>query len=247
MPTRSPIYVHDSESESEHQPAAKRQKIVASSSTMSEEAFVKRHCKASTLKGRKRFSADLDALKAEVKGKSLTLHGFHVKGASTIVRNSDTVYLTLEPTDINNGDDEGAVELSLHAPSGSKLALTLLVSDTSEYPRQHTFFAYASETPDDLTGVDESISAINDLGSKPIAHVIERVCLMLTAGGGTILADIDMGSDTATDEEEEDEDYEPYDAFDDIKSSSHASGLGAKVLERLQRCVSSTHTPAHID
>lgn len=145
----------------------------------------------------------------------------------------------LSSTDVKPGDDEGAVEVSLRKdPAGPILVLNLLVSDTSEYPRHHNFFAYALDAPADLDGVEDTVSAIADLTPSTIACVVERTCLMLVAGSGAVLANADSGGEEDDDEEEgDDDDYEAYDAFDEIKPTGKSSGLGAKVMERLQRSV----------
>lgn len=183
--------------------------------------------KNSTLKGRKRFNADLNDLKGEAKT-GLFVHGLVIK--STYICSVSllfTLYAGAGP-----GDDEGVFEVVITKPTGEHvLALNLLVSDTADYPKSHSFFSYSpdSDLPSKVDGV------VQDIASAPsltIGGIVMRICTQLAKVLGILV--VHHESQEADADEESDDDYEPFDDFDGI---GHGSGnVSSTQMPNLQKC-----------
>lgn len=109
-------------------------------------------------RGRRRFASDVRALRLQI---SATLSG-------------DGKEIPIVVVDIEDGDDDGTLELTLSSKGGEEVAkLTLLISDTTEYPDSHTFYAFSSgASPAPL----EAINAIPELGAVTLHAVVLQIC-----------------------------------------------------------------------
>ncbi|TRM66799.1 hypothetical protein BD626DRAFT_483861 [Schizophyllum amplum] len=234
-PDPNVIIVHDSDSElDDPNPPSKRQKTTADAPTSSTSAmnnasgskakFETMSIANATLKGRKRFSADLQDMKrAATEG--LVVKGLRVK--------------TLRP-----GDDEGSIELSILEERGGKtvLNLNLLISDTSDYPKAHSFFSYCPDgDPPDL--FRDVLDNLSNASSRPIATTIERLLTQLANAASPSNA-----SDDEDDAEDDDEDsVVDYDAYDFEMPTASTSADKRQQMLALQHdfleCVASGYTP----
>lgn len=119
------------------------------------------------------------------------------------------------------------------------LSLSLLVSDTSEYPKSHTFFSYAldSNVPSKIQEI------IEDIASQPprtICDAVMKLCGKLAVAVGictteppTQHQDVEMEDD----DEGSDDDYEAFDAYEDFGSGSGSSANSRIKFPRLQQSV----------
>ncbi|KAF9222234.1 hypothetical protein BS17DRAFT_881328 [Gyrodon lividus] len=128
------------------------------------------------LKGRKRFVADLAELKAHPELISHT-----TKWSFKNVR---------------SGDEEGSVEIVLINIIEEKTQIvSLLVSDTSEYPNSHTYFGYSQDAavlePD--ADVAKVIDRLPDKAGRALRDVAEFFVIELSRGDCDV--DEDGGDD----------------------------------------------------
>ncbi len=78
------------------------------------------------LKGRKRFNADFEDMKEEIKRAPLCLHGLRIKSKSVLPALSAPLTII---TGFRAGDDEGAIEIAVEEIMSSEvLNINLLVS-----------------------------------------------------------------------------------------------------------------------
>ncbi|RDB28698.1 hypothetical protein Hypma_015532 [Hypsizygus marmoreus] len=198
------IVVHGSDSEPEliqTEPAHKRHKSMRGSDRDQHavmNAEMARHGSKTTeknahLKGRRRYNADLEDLKEEYRD-GLGYQGYRIKKFRV-------------------GDDEGSIELGICNSHGNDvLGLILLVSDTSDYPKSHSFFSYSNDAdlPPHVLNIVESISS---WPSQTIWQTVQKVLTSLARPNDIVLSpqsqdeDIDM-------EDDESSDYEAFDEFD---------------------------------
>ncbi|OCH92005.1 hypothetical protein OBBRIDRAFT_791754 [Obba rivulosa] len=152
------------------------------------------------MKGRKRFTADLDLLKGECKG------GWNVRG--------------LRIDGLQAGDDEGSFECSILRADESRLAsLGFLVSDTSEYPTNHQYFCFSQEA-DVPPRVMDIIQGLHEDSSKPMDEMLKKLLTRLS------IADKSSDSQDETDIEDEfetDDDMGMY-----VGESDDESGIDTK-------------------
>ncbi|KAH7886667.1 hypothetical protein F5I97DRAFT_2017525 [Phlebopus sp. FC_14] len=161
-------------------------------------------------RGRKRYIADLNELKANPEALSNT--------TLWSVKN------------VRSGDDEGTFELDLvESETSVKQSISLLVSgeflylDTSEYPFNHTFFGYSLETGRLDLHVARIIDKLTDKAACTLRDVVEF-----------IVAELSRSDDS------EDEKGEEEDQMDDIdfEDESFFQGVTSKrgiQLGRLKR------------
>ncbi|KII84929.1 hypothetical protein PLICRDRAFT_116954 [Plicaturopsis crispa FD-325 SS-3] len=174
--------------------------------------------KNATLKGRKRFTADLkDAVEA-------CTRGFE--------------YRQLQVTKLRSGDDEGCIEFEVRQESKRVVSVNLLVSDTSEYPDHHTFFAYSPDA--DLPAkIQDLVEAISSEPPRPIEDTVEK---FLHSVSKVTNPDTHTKQELRThqlDDEEsdgaDDDDDGAYEAYDDLDYFAGPSSKSMLQLPRLQR------------
>ncbi|KIY49649.1 hypothetical protein FISHEDRAFT_65102 [Fistulina hepatica ATCC 64428] len=150
------------------------------------------------LKGRKRFNADLKDLSEQ---RDLVLNGFRLM-------------------EICRDDDEGAIVLMLadvihkHA-----LSLHIIVTDTSDYPREHNLVSYSDDAlPPRLL---EVVEGLNSESPRPLAAMLLKLTQTLASAvkpKPTFAAPVDSDdSDVAV--EDDDEIEVMYDSDDDDPSA----------------------------
>ncbi|KAF8880314.1 hypothetical protein BD779DRAFT_1549574 [Infundibulicybe gibba] len=148
--------------------------------------------KNSHLKGRKRFAADL----ADVK--EICKKGFHVQ--------------SLHVKDLRSGDDEGAIEFTIFNEEGSPaVSVSLLASDTSDYPQSHSWFCYSSDS-DPPTYVVQVLETATSGPSQTLHETLEKLLATLSgaisSGGSQQTQDMDTESDNS------DGDYDQFDEYE---------------------------------
>ncbi|KAF5342715.1 hypothetical protein D9758_015872 [Tetrapyrgos nigripes] len=168
--------------------------------------------KNATLKGRKRFGADLGLLK-DACGTGTGIVGYGFKVAK-----------------IRPGDDDGSVELVINAlgaedqPQPEVLAVSVLVSDTSDYPKSHSYFSYSLSSTDTPPAVQKVIDSISENGNgKPLPDLVEKTLkdlsksLNKSSGSGSCSAEaITVDSDDDGEDDLSDGgDTEPEEYFDE--------------------------------
>ncbi|OSC99575.1 hypothetical protein PYCCODRAFT_1446686 [Trametes coccinea BRFM310] len=174
-------------------------------------------------RGRKRFAFDL---KNAIQSVS---QGVEVRG----VRLSVTLISFLA---VSLGDEDGSFDCLISQVDGPfKAALTILVSDASEYPSDHTFFCSShQELPSEILAITESVY---EEGSATIqallVRLLERIARAVVEGTDAVHNATSDDEQQDADSEDEDEDYE-MDEYDlelfDVQPS-------AQILDRfaLQR------------
>ncbi|KAL0948368.1 hypothetical protein HGRIS_010950 [Hohenbuehelia grisea] len=183
----------------------------------------------SHLKGRKRFIADLSVMREECK------RGFTSSG--------------LRMQDFRPGDDEGVIELLVVEEATSNLILNanLFVSDTSDYPKNHTCFGAAADG--EITArLERVLESISSNAAQPLRNLASGLLLSIASamdtGARKQPASLNDLSDDGSDEE-----YEGYDYDEDISTSTVASSNRHYFL-RLQRdfvdIVASDYRPGFI-
>ncbi|KAK7457902.1 hypothetical protein VKT23_010249 [Stygiomarasmius scandens] len=166
--------------------------------------------KNAALKGRRRFNADLNDISSYVQGSGVVGHGYRVSRFQA-------------------GEDEGAVELAVQAhPSREDvLAIGVLVSDTSDYPKSHTYFSHSLSDSDPPSYVDSLIAGITSdtYASKNLVELVEKVLKDLSkTGTGSSSANAitinDSGSEAGEGDTEPDDEFYDYDEENIYNSSS---------------------------
>ncbi|KIM73751.1 hypothetical protein PILCRDRAFT_99249 [Piloderma croceum F 1598] len=149
------------------------------------------------LKGRKRFLADLE----EMKKFSVIGFGFH----------------GFDLRNLRAGDDEGTIEFKIMTSDGHPvLSANLLVSDPSEYPDHHTFYAFStSDAPSHIGQVVEDVSSGK---SRSIKKTFED-----------FLSAIHKAS-REDDDGEADAEADAYDAYDEDDNEFGASRFAHSTL-----------------
>ncbi|KAJ7579700.1 hypothetical protein C8J56DRAFT_963387, partial [Mycena floridula] len=213
--SKEPILVHDSDSEPEFT-TRKRQKtsnnstMTSTTDGLASTSCLKDKTKNAALKGRRRFNADLEDLKNEVKA-GLVVYDLQIKRVA-------------------GGDDEGTVETVITKVDGTHvLAVNLLTSDTSDYPKNHSFFSYSPDAKLDAK-IQDVVDEIPSAPSATIGGALLAICSALTrAMGGAVAHQQESQSQEIEMDDESDEDYEPYDAYETVASSSHSKAKLSKM------------------
>ncbi|KAF9060333.1 hypothetical protein BDP27DRAFT_1339817 [Rhodocollybia butyracea] len=158
------------------------------------------------LRGRKRFIADLDDLKAAC------IQGFVAHGL--VLKN------------VRSGDDEGDFRASIKSSSGEHvLNVNIMLSDTADYPKTHSFFSYSQDV-NIAANIQAVVEGIASLSSRPIAEIMDKVLAKLARAMNTGSAD----SEPEDDEDDEDEDYTAM-SDDDIYMTAPSNAMN---MTRLQ-------------
>ncbi|KAK7060763.1 hypothetical protein VNI00_000495 [Paramarasmius palmivorus] len=218
------IEIHDTDSEPEYTQPSKRQKLSNSSSQRMDRKITKTSSIATLasknghLKGRKRFNADLEDMKEACK-KGFVAHGF-------------------KATKLRAGDDEGSFELFVSTTTGEHiLSVNILIPETSDYPKDHTCFAYSLEG-EPSSNLQDVIEAISTSKPRSIPEMVEFTLHNLYKAMSS--------DDVESDELDDEEDYEAFD-LDEDASTSHRIDTRVQ-LSRMQMdfidTVASSYRPA---
>ncbi|GLB36141.1 putative ubiquitin-conjugating enzyme family protein [Lyophyllum shimeji] len=171
--------------------------------------------KNTNLKGRRRYQADLTDMEEECATGLVAENGYGIK--------------TLQA-----GDEEGTIDLVICDAEGQRVfGLNLLISDTSDYPKNHVFF---SSTPDynlppRLLEIVESV--VSDT-SRPIAHTVHRLLIMLAKSDQGTTARQSSSQELEMDDDDNSMagDYEAFDQFDEFdQGTANGSKLNLQDLQ----------------
>ncbi|KAF8078632.1 hypothetical protein FPV67DRAFT_1604087 [Lyophyllum atratum] len=167
------------------------------------------------LKGRRRYQADLIDMERECAAGVIAENGYRIKK-------------------LRAGDDEGTINLTACNLHGQHiLDMSLLISDTSDYPKSHVFFCSSpdSDLPPHLSNLVESVASDT---SRPIPQTIQKILDMLAKGDKDSSSQESQAHDVEIDDDESStNDYEAFDQFDEFDHESTANV--AKVdLQKLQ-------------
>ncbi|KAJ7458741.1 hypothetical protein B0H11DRAFT_2286534 [Mycena galericulata] len=198
------------------------------------------------LKGRKRFQADFNDIKAQ---------GLEVAGMAI--------------SKFRAGDDEGSMELVIvdRANADTRvLACNVIVTDTSEYPKHHALLTWAdadSGSGEIPPRVAAALSALERAKPQPIGEALEGLLIALSPHGASTTsnakippnpkspvkktfsaAKVETDSEGEGEDEDEDGSDAGYDAYfpgdeDDSYGGGYGGGgaAGAKERERLRERV----------
>ncbi|KAJ3823174.1 hypothetical protein F5880DRAFT_1613100 [Lentinula raphanica] len=209
MSSREYIEILDSDSDPESEPQhIKRQKMVhpnpsntARAPYAASEAAASLASRNTSLKGRKRFIADLDDLKTAC-DQGFVAHGLVLQS-------------------VRAGDDEGTFETMIKTSSGEHvLNLNIMLSDTADYPKSHNCFSYSSDS-NVAENIQSVIERIMSLPSRPIAETMDRVLANLTKAMSTGSIESEPEDESAPEDEDEGDTEEDY-IDDDFYTSSHS-------------------------
>ncbi|TFK43105.1 hypothetical protein BDQ12DRAFT_165045 [Crucibulum laeve] len=179
------------------------------------------------LKGRRRFTADLDDIKAECKD-GLMFHGLRVK--------------------IRPGDDEGSVEAFIENQAAKHiLAVNLLISDTSEYPSSHSCFGYSPD-PDISARLQDVVENIASQSSRPLRETLEKL-LSSVAKAISMSKQKARAHESETEEEEEEEEdytYHDFDDFDTTDATVHMDVVMTRLKQEFIEIVGTAYRPGLI-
>ncbi|TFK51185.1 hypothetical protein OE88DRAFT_1658981 [Heliocybe sulcata] len=160
------------------------------------------------LKGRRRFIADFGDMQ------ELCAQGFSVRG--------------LRVKQFEAADDEGSFQITAMKGDSAVLTATLLVSDASEYPKNHVFFA---SCPDSGTVHADVLEDVSSWGSLTIEETVHKL-FSLVIKRSTSISDAPSNADTDVEEEEDEDDF--FQTYDDLDENF---GVPTQDLsrQRLQR------------
>ncbi|KAL4268089.1 UBC core domain-containing protein [Pleurotus pulmonarius] len=157
--------------------------------------------KNASLKGRRRFKADLADM-AEECANGFVLEGLKLEHCSA-------------------GEDEGSFELTIKDIENKigLLQLNVFVSDTSDYPSSHSVFAASSthNLPDSVQGAIESIA---DFSPQPIESMISKLFMTLSRRIQRVKDQDDHEMSEPEEGSDDEDEYEGYESFDDDRFSS---------------------------
>ncbi|KDQ20058.1 hypothetical protein BOTBODRAFT_184055 [Botryobasidium botryosum FD-172 SS1] len=182
------------------------------------------------LRGRKRFKADVEdariACQQGLQMQSMQIYKFR------------------------EGDDEGQVEFQVHNRGSCLVKASFLVSDSSEYPSSHTFYAFSLD--DTLhSKYKEIIEDVSSYPSLSLMSAVERMINKLAKSRAPSSSQQHvLLAQTSNDEEEANEDseddgyyyYDEFDASQNIGSSVKGDDLQRDFIEM----VASSHHPGLI-
>ncbi|KAF9266711.1 hypothetical protein L218DRAFT_895759 [Marasmius fiardii PR-910] len=162
------------------------------------------------LKGRKRFKADMEDMK-EACNTGFTAHG-------------------LKLTKFRSGDEDGSFEAYVSTTGGESIvAVNFLVSDTSDYPKDHSYFAHSLES-NPPTNIQDVVENISTFPAQSISETVENMLSNLSKAMTT--GDATMDSESEDDDEEG---YEAYDVDDEFEGAHYAVGTNSRIqLGRMQ-------------
>ncbi|KIK53259.1 hypothetical protein GYMLUDRAFT_49424 [Collybiopsis luxurians FD-317 M1] len=213
MPAREFIQVHDSDSEPDV-PQVKRQKTNhLSKPTLTKmpsdpSAIAALAAKNANLKGRRRFNADLEDLKAAC-AQGFVAHALVLKSVCP-------------------GEDDGTLVAKINTLNGEHvLGVNIMLSDAADYPKDHNCFSYTldSNLADNIQSVVEKIA---ELPSRPIAETMQKILSNLAKAMNT-------GSVDSEPEDDDDEDEEVYAGLSDDDAFIGAKSQNNRDMARMQR------------
>ncbi|KAG6911970.1 hypothetical protein DXG01_000218 [Tephrocybe rancida] len=216
------IVVHDSESESDtettgpalrHNP--KRQRAqgnntnILKSNGMSIDPNATRDLSSlntnqnAHLKGRRRFKADLSDIVQDCSS-----------GNTNLARVSG----------LQAGEDEGTIEVTIRRPDGQHvLGFTLLISEPSDYPKNHTFFCSSSDLniPSHISDVLDNVASDSP---RTIQDTIQKILGSLAKGRNRVnpINGLDSQEVDIDDDDNSTGDYEALDQFEAFGNGSTA-------------------------
>ncbi|KAG5729844.1 Ubiquitin-conjugating enzyme E2Q-like protein 1 [Termitomyces sp. T112] len=165
------------------------------------------------LRGRRRFNADLADIVQACSTGQVVEQGFRIQN-------------------LQAGNDEGIIEITISDLDGQHvLGFSLLVSETSDYPKNHVFFCSSSETNLQPHFLDVLESVASD-SSWTIQETILKILNSLANRQIRIAAD-GVGSQEI-DIDEDDNDYEGFDQFEEDLMSGSTAGKQKLDLQHLQ-------------
>ncbi|KAF9481500.1 hypothetical protein BDN70DRAFT_876298 [Pholiota conissans] len=231
-PQRNLKNADEDEWQSLGKPAPKRQKMSSDSdddvNMDTSPTFAYDANRNAQLKGRRRFNADLSDIQ------EASLCGL--------------VFSGLKLQKIQAGEDEGSVEIAIGKASEHILAANLLISDTSEYPKNHSLFCYSPDG--DLSArLQRIVDEIAEEPPRPLGDTIAEIMASVARVIGNSAPKVQSAnSSDASDEEMSDN--EGYDAFDDYDGAAtddveHHSILG-KLQEDFVDIVATEYRPGFI-
>lgn len=158
--------------------------------------------KNSHLKGRRRYNADLVDVEKECSAGSFIEDGYVI-------------------TELHAGTDEGTIDVTISDREGKHvLALNLLISDTSDYPKNHVFFCSSPDS--DLA--PHILHAVESVATSDASRTIRKTILDIMGAlikankhangikGSWQSQEIDM------DDEDSAADYEAFDQYDELEN-----------------------------
>ncbi|XP_006456406.1 hypothetical protein AGABI2DRAFT_77738 [Agaricus bisporus var. bisporus H97] len=161
------------------------------------------------LKGRKRFMADFHDLKEEC-GDGFTSCGLRVMKIRS--------------------EDEGSLEVVIENEAEEHVvSVNLLVSDTTDYPKSHSFLCYASSDEE----IPARVQAVIEEFASEKSHIIRDTVLLLLARVSKALGlhsnhiESDNGEETEEAEDDEDEDFLMFSDDDEIYNAGPFSTASA--------------------
>ncbi|KAG6842220.1 hypothetical protein C0991_000190 [Blastosporella zonata] len=155
------------------------------------------------LKGRRRFKADLTDIVQECSFGNIAEQGFRIQK-------------------LQAGEDEGTIEVTLCSIDGQyALGFSLLISDTSDYPKNHVFFCSSSD-PNLPPYVSDVMEGVASDSARTIRDTIEKILSFLAKGRSRVAAP--QGSDSQEiDDDNSAGDYEALDQFEEFVGASIAN------------------------
>ncbi|KAG6857552.1 hypothetical protein H0H87_000151 [Tephrocybe sp. NHM501043] len=156
------------------------------------------------LKARRRFKADLNDIEQECSSGNIVEQGF-------IIRK------------LQAGDDEGAIEVTVSGlGQPSMLTFSLLISDTSDYPKNHVFFC-SSSNPNLPAYISDVVESVASDSPRTIREAIQRILSSLAKGQNRTIAHHGPSlQDADIDDDDSAGDYEDFDPFDEYAGGSTA-------------------------
>ncbi|KAG7093449.1 hypothetical protein E1B28_007127 [Marasmius oreades] len=206
------IEISDSESSTAEIYPSKRRKVSEGSSHSSHTmASANLATMNSHLKGRKRFRADVEVMK-EACQKGFMAYDFQL-------------------TKFSPGDEDGSFEIHVATKSGEPIvSVNFLISDTSDYPKDHSCFAHSMES-DPPVNIQSVIENVSTSPARTIAETVESMLSNISKAMTYGDAAMETGS-----EDDDEEDYEVYDVDDEFEDPAYAVGTTSKFqLGCLQR------------
>ncbi|KAI0643473.1 hypothetical protein C8Q79DRAFT_979163 [Trametes meyenii] len=149
----------------------------------------------------------------------------------------------LRLTTVSLGSEDGSFDCVISQVDGElEAALTVLVSDASEYPSDHTFFCSPKgDVPEEVSSVIDTVYedgalTIQDLVLRLLERISKRLAVLRRRSAHSADSDSDSNDDSADDMDEEEEIYgmDDYDMDDHELFDGQPTGLALdqSVLQR---------------
>ncbi|KDQ20057.1 hypothetical protein BOTBODRAFT_152662 [Botryobasidium botryosum FD-172 SS1] len=171
------------------------------------------------LKGRQRFKADVEDARIACQ------QGLHMH--------------SMQICKLREGGDEGQIEFQVHSRGNCLVKASFLVSESSEYPSNHTFYAFSpGDTPHSKYA--EIIGDVPSYPSLPLMSAVERMVSKLaglqapsSSQQQVLLPRANEDEEEANEDSENDDyfDYDEFDASQNIGSSVKGNDLQRDFIE----------------